>query len=225
MPLDEDLDNAAGSIRDFEEALAAATETLLGLDVGETTSVGVPGGEGGGDGAGGGGGGRGGRGGGGRRGVGARLASFGVAAVLGAADDFATGVVSTGQVGTGIGTATRGALGLAAVIPGVGGITGARQAEKTLGRAEGRVGGALADLARQGLVVTDEMIQQDLDVVIAQERRATEVEARVRGATGSAENVSVAAPDNTLVSQIANMAETLEKIFDTLSGLTGGSAR
>lgn len=213
MPLDEDLDNAAGSLREFEEALAAATEALGGI--GEDTSAGLPGRGGDRDAAGGGG-----RRGGGRRG---RLKGFVQKAALDAADDFITGLVGTGGLGGGIGTAARGAVGLAAQIPILGALGGFKQTEKTLGRTEARVGGSLADLARQGLVVTDEMIQQDLDVVIAQERRATEVEARVKGATGDLARIGEAAPA-ALSGGIQQLVSLVEDIVAAIKGIAGGSA-
>ena len=219
MPLGDPLDDAASGLRDFEEALASATEALDGI--GGDASVGLTGGvAGGGQGGGAGKGkGKGGASGGGR----GRVRGFVQKAALDAADDFLSGVVGTGSVGVGGGTAARGAIGLAASIPILGAIGGFRQTEKTLGRSEARVGGALSDLARQGLVVTDEMIQRDLDVVIAQERRATEVEARVKGATGDLARIGEAAPA-ALSGGIQELVSLVEDIANSIKGALGGAS-
>ncbi len=219
MPLGDPLDDAASGLRGFEEALASATEALDGI--GGDTSAGIPGVV-----SGGAAGGRGGRGGilGGRKkgGIKGKLKGFAQKAALDAADDFLTGALGTGSAGVGAGTAARGALGLAASIP-ILGAFGFKQTEKTLGRSEARVGGALSDLARQGLVVTDEMIQRDLDVVIAQERRATEVEARVKGATGDLARIGEAAPA-ALSGGIQELVSLVEDIANSIKGALGGAS-
>ena len=111
-------------------------------------------------------------------------------------------------------------------MPIIGAITGASGAVKTLGRAQGRVSGDLTSLARQGIEVSDEMIQRELDITIAQERRATETEARVRGIAGSASNISAAAPASAgYTEELASLVKITEGISASLANLFGGSAR
>ena len=225
MPLfgSDDEQNAAEALREFEDALLGATDTLNNLAVG-----GGGGGVGAGDGAAAGGGGAGtslfaGKAGIGKRllgavgktalGVGAAAASAGIAA----ADSFLGGSVATGGRGDiGAGTLNRGLISAVSKIPIIGAGSGADFTNRVLGRAENRTG-SLANLARFGVDVTDEMIQRELDITIPQEKRAAEVEARIKGISGSLANVAQAEPDN--------LENGMSKIISLLEGLTGGSAR
>ena len=66
-------------------------------------------------------------------------------------------------------------------------------------------------------IVQRSMIQRELDITIPQEKRAAEVEARIKGISGSLANVAQAEPDN--------LENGMSKIISLLEGLTGGSAR
>lgn len=220
MPLFDDASDPAGgaseSLREFEDALASATEALGELETGA--------GDAGGGGAGADqavGGRRRGRGGLNVGRIAAGLGGIAGGAALAAGDVFLSNALVTGSAQSGAGAVNRGIISAAAKVPILGALLGANQANTVLGRAEGRVGGGLADLARQGVAISDEMIQQELDVVVQQEQRATEVEARVRGATGSSENVRAAGGGEGL----AALTELVQSIATSLEGLSGGSTR
>jgi len=219
MPFGDPLDDASGSLRDFEDALKAATDAL-----GDIGGVGAGGGGAGGGQGGGGAGGPGG-------GAGSKKSTFERLAVGGAkAGLLASLVVSSNEMGAGLanlgsaeaggGMAMRGMLGLGAKVPFLGGITGMTRADKVLGRSEGRVGGFLGDAAAQGMDITDEQIQSHLDVAIGQEKRRADVEDRVKAISGKSENMGAATPD-----ALGSLLKLVEKIEASISGLTGGAGR
>lgn len=107
-------------------------------------------------------------------------------------------------------------------LPFFGASSGLQAANQVLGRTAGRLG-SLADMARQGIEISDEMIQREASVVIEQEKRAQNVEARVGGTLGSAENLVAAAPDYANMTELATLVEIGRAIVELLPKAGGGS--
>lgn len=163
--------------------------------------------------------------------VGMGLSAFGRAGPMGAAlgiaaeggkiagrlgEAYASNAAITGDHTSAMGSTAREAQGILGSVPLLGAMSGFKQADQVLSRSEGRLSG-LADMARQGISIDDGMIQRELDIVIQQEKRAQNVEARTTGFAG-AKLLEASSPD----SPLHDLVDTVRKI---LGMMEGGSSR
>jgi len=212
MAFSDEIAKATDALREFTDELAAA---------GRASRSGGGGGPGGGGGGGGfslpGLGRLGGRG---LAGLGAAAGVAGLA--LGAANalDPAVGLaVQSGSLGGFASGLNRSALGALASIPLIGALSGADRTQRVAEASIAQAGAPLEDLARYGVEVSDELIDSQLEVARAQQKRIDTVRGRVTAAGFSAEGIEDAGEGT----GVAALLGTLREILDAIRSFGGGA--
>lgn len=154
------------------------------------------------------------------------LASLGVMGAQGAMalgqqyDASAANYAVTGNAQMGGNIQFRNMMTMMEHVPLYGASSGLQAAGQVLKRTEGRLG-SLADMARQGIAISDDMIQREASVVIEQEKRAQNVEARIAGTLGSEANMRAAAPafaDKSELNTLIEIGRAIKELLPKAGG-------